>query len=149
MLNWMMADELKADVLIGSDGPRLQPERPTLFMGSRGSMVFDVAVDLREGAHHSGNWGGLIANPALVLANALASVADKRGQIKVPEWRPTSLTNSIRMALADCEVDGGEAGRQGLGDEVAAIDADHAVRVRVADEHQRVLSGPRRHHIDQ
>jgi len=103
-------ERLSCDVLIASDGPRLQPDRPTLFMGSRGSMVFDVAVDLRDGAHHSGNWGGLIANPALVLANALASVADKRGQIRVPEWRPTSLTNSIRMALADCEVDGGEDG---------------------------------------
>ena len=101
---------LASDVLIASDGPRLQPGRPTLFMGSRGSMVFDVAVDLREGAHHSGNWGGLIANPALVLANALASIADKRGQIKIKEWRPSSLTNSIRMALADCEVDGGDNG---------------------------------------
>ncbi|MDE0812129.1 MAG: M20/M25/M40 family metallo-hydrolase, partial [Alphaproteobacteria bacterium] len=103
-------DRLSCDVLIASDGPRLQPQRPTLFMGSRGSMVFDVTVDLREGAHHSGNWGGLIANPALVLANALASVADKRGQIQIPEWRPTTLTNSIRMALADCEVDGGKDG---------------------------------------
>ncbi len=103
-------DRLSCDVLIASDGPRLQPERPTLFMGSRGAMAFDVTVDLREGAHHSGNWGGLIANPALVLANALATVADKRGQIRVPEWRPSSLTNSIRMALADCEVDGGEDG---------------------------------------
>ena len=101
---------LKADVLISSDGPRLQPERPTLFLGSRGSFVFDIEVNLREGAHHSGNWGGLIGNPALILANALACISDKRGQIQVPEWRPNTLTNSIRMALADCEVDGGEDG---------------------------------------
>ena len=101
---------LKADVLISSDGPRLQPERPTLFMGSRGSFVFDIDVSLREGAHHSGNWGGLIGNPALILANALACISDKRGQIQVPEWRPNTLTNSIRMALADCEVDGGDDG---------------------------------------
>jgi acetylornithine deacetylase/succinyl-diaminopimelate desuccinylase-like protein len=101
---------LKADVLISSDGPRLQPNRPTLFMGSRGSFVFDIEVNLREGAHHSGNWGGLIGNPALILANALAVIADKRGQFQVPEWRPKTLTNSIRMALADCEVDGGDDG---------------------------------------
>ena len=101
---------LKADVLISSDGPRLQPERPTLFMGSRGSFVFDIEVNLREGSHHSGNWGGLIGNPALILANALACISDKRGQIQVPEWRPNTLTNSIRVALADCEVDGGEDG---------------------------------------
>ena len=101
---------LASDVLISSDGPRLQPERPTLFMGSRGSIVFDIEVNLRNGAHHSGNWGGLIANPALILSNALSVIADKRGQIQIPEWRPKTLTNSVRMALADCEVDGGEEG---------------------------------------
>ena len=79
-------------------------------MGSRGSIVFDIEVNLRNGAHHSGNWGGLIANPALILSNALSVIADKRGQIQIPEWRPKTLTNSVRMALADCEVDGGEEG---------------------------------------
>ena len=101
---------LAADVLIASDGPRLQPERPTLFMGSRGSIAFDVTIDLRQGGHHSGNWGGLIANPAIVLSHVLSSVTDRRGQIRIPEWRPNSVTNSIRTALADCVIDGGEDG---------------------------------------
>jgi acetylornithine deacetylase/succinyl-diaminopimelate desuccinylase-like protein len=52
---------LAADVLIASDGPRLAPERPTIFLGARGAMNFDLVVDLREGGHHSGNWGGLLA----------------------------------------------------------------------------------------
>ena len=52
--------ELKADVFIASDGPRLSPARATLFLGSRGVMNFDLTVQLRDGAHHSGNWGGLI-----------------------------------------------------------------------------------------
>ena len=34
-------DALSADVLIASDGPRLQPETPTMFMGSRGGVTFD------------------------------------------------------------------------------------------------------------
>lgn len=103
-------ERLKADVLIASDGPRVSPERPTLFLGSRGSMNFTLSVDLREGAHHSGNWGGLIANPGIILAHALACITDERGQIQVPEWRPTSLTNSVRNALADIHVGGGEKG---------------------------------------
>jgi acetylornithine deacetylase/succinyl-diaminopimelate desuccinylase-like protein len=61
---------LKADVLIASDGPRLQPDRPTLFLGSRGSLKFSLELTLRDGAHHSGNWGGLLANPGLILAHA-------------------------------------------------------------------------------
>lgn len=93
-----------ADVLIASDGPRLQAERPTIFMGSRGSATFQLRVKLREGAHHSGNWGGLLKDPAIVLAHAIASIVDRRGQIRVPEWRPTSLSPAIRAALEDCPV---------------------------------------------
>ncbi|WP_120505248.1 M20 family metallopeptidase [Sulfitobacter mediterraneus] len=91
---------LQADVLIASDGPRLHPDTPTMFMGSRGALNFDLVVDLRDGAHHSGNWGGLLADPAVILTQALASICDVRGQIKVPEWRPDSLTPDIRATLA-------------------------------------------------
>lgn len=100
-------DRLKADVLIASDGPRLQPDRATMFMGARGGISFDLTVELRDGAHHSGNWGGLLADPAIILAHALGTITDRRGQIQVAEWRPDSLTNSVRAALADLPVGGG------------------------------------------
>jgi acetylornithine deacetylase/succinyl-diaminopimelate desuccinylase-like protein len=99
---------LAADVLIASDGPRLAPERPTIFLGARGAMNFDLVVDLREGGHHSGNWGGLLANPGIILAHALASITSDKGAIKIKEWKPSHMPNSVRMALADCTVDGGE-----------------------------------------
>lgn len=98
-------DRLAADVLIASDGPRLQPDVPTMFMGSRGGVSFDLIVALREGAHHSGNWGGLLADPAMILAQALASITDKRGQIRIPEWRPDSLTPAVRAALDGLPID--------------------------------------------
>jgi len=101
-------DRLTADVLIASDGPRLQPEVPTMFMGSRGGMTFDLLIETHEGAHHSGNWGGLLADPAMILAHALACITDVRGQIKVPEWRPDSLTDNVRAALHDLPVEGSE-----------------------------------------
>lgn len=101
-------DRLSADVLIASDGPRLQPDVPTMFMGSRGGTTFDLVVETHEGAHHSGNWGGLLADPAMILAHALACITDARGQIKVPEWRPDSLTASVRAALRDLPVQGGD-----------------------------------------
>ncbi|HTG25376.1 MAG TPA: M20/M25/M40 family metallo-hydrolase, partial [Reyranella sp.] len=99
---------LKADALIGSDGPRLDHRRPTIFGGTRGTLNFNLKLTLREGGHHSGNWGGLLANPGIILAHALATITDERGQIKVPEWRPKTLTNSVRAALADAHVDAGE-----------------------------------------
>ena len=101
-------DDLKADVLIASDGPRLQPETATMFMGSRGGVTFDLVIELREGAHHSGNWGGLLADPAMILAQALSTITDARGQIRIPEWRPDSLTDDVRAALAGLPVTGGD-----------------------------------------
>jgi acetylornithine deacetylase/succinyl-diaminopimelate desuccinylase-like protein len=103
---------LAADALIASDGPRLQPSRATIFLGSRGALNFTMTVELRSGAHHSGNWGGLLRNPGIVLAQAIASTTDARGAIRIPEWRPNTLTPSVRAALADLEIDGGEDGPQ-------------------------------------
>jgi acetylornithine deacetylase/succinyl-diaminopimelate desuccinylase-like protein len=108
---------LAADVLIASDGPRLSAQRPTMFMGSRGAAAFDLVVDLRAGAHHSGNWGGLLADPAMILSHALASICDARGQILIPEWRPDSLTPQVRAALRDLPV-GPDTGASGDGPQV-------------------------------
>jgi acetylornithine deacetylase/succinyl-diaminopimelate desuccinylase-like protein len=97
-------DTLQADVLIASDGPRMSAERPTMFMGARGGVLFDLFVDLREGAHHSGTWGGLLADPSILLSHAIASITDARGQLQIPEWCPTSLTPKISEALRDLPV---------------------------------------------
>jgi acetylornithine deacetylase/succinyl-diaminopimelate desuccinylase-like protein len=97
------AAALRADVLIASDGPRLSSARPTIFLGSRGVFNFDLHVDLRGGAHHSGNWGGLLANPGTILANAIASLVDARGRIRVGALRPPPIADSVRRALAMIE----------------------------------------------
>jgi acetylornithine deacetylase/succinyl-diaminopimelate desuccinylase-like protein len=92
-------DLLKADVLIASDGPRMSTDVPLVFLGARGAINFTLTVDLRDGAHHSGNWGGLLSDPAVILAHALATITDARGQISIPEWRPNSLTSDIRALI--------------------------------------------------
>jgi acetylornithine deacetylase/succinyl-diaminopimelate desuccinylase-like protein len=101
---------LKSDILIGSDGPRLNAERPTVFLGSRGGVTFDLTIDAREGGHHSGNWGGLLSDPAIQLAHALATIASPTGQIRIHEWVPKEIPAAVRKVLADCEVDGGPDG---------------------------------------
>ncbi len=103
-------DLFRADVFIASDGPRLAPERPTIFMGARGVFNFDLTVDLRAGGHHSGNWGGLLANPGIILAHAIASLTGPSGEILVPEWRPPAIPNSVRAAVSGLEIDGGPEG---------------------------------------
>jgi acetylornithine deacetylase/succinyl-diaminopimelate desuccinylase-like protein len=103
-------EDFAADLLLASDGPRLAIERPTIFLGSRGSLNFDLTIEARPGGHHSGNWGGLISNPGIQLAHAIASIVSPTGQIRIPEWVPSTLPASVRKALADCEVDGGADG---------------------------------------
>ena len=102
--------DFAADVLIASDGPRVTPSRPTLTLGCRGALNFDLVCDLREGGHHSGNWGGLIANPGIILAHALASIVGRRGELLVPDLKAPPMTKAVKECLADVEIDGGEAG---------------------------------------
>jgi acetylornithine deacetylase/succinyl-diaminopimelate desuccinylase-like protein len=101
--------ELCADVLIASDGPRVSAERPTVFLGSRGSINFRLSLRLRDGGHHSGNWGGALANPAVILAHALSSMVSQRGVVLVEGLRPPPLPDVVRYALADIEL-GGDRG---------------------------------------
>ena len=99
-----LRDELKADLLLASDGPRLAADRPTIFLGCRGGIRIHLDVNLREGGHHSGNWGGVLANPATILANAIASLVDNHGRMKLDALKPPRLTNQIRAYLADVEI---------------------------------------------
>jgi acetylornithine deacetylase/succinyl-diaminopimelate desuccinylase-like protein len=98
-------EALAADVLIASDGPRWQRDRPTVFLGSRGVANFDLTLRLREGAHHSGNWGGLLRNPGTVLAHAVAGLVDARGRILVEALRPPPVPARVRAALAGLSIE--------------------------------------------
>ncbi|MEN9418023.1 MAG: hypothetical protein RI988_1643 [Pseudomonadota bacterium] len=102
-------DALRADVLIASDGPRFSRERPTVFLGSRGVANFELSLVRREGAHHSGNWGGLLRNPGVELAHAIACLVDARGRILVPALRPPAIPEAVRAALRGLEF-GGDPG---------------------------------------
>jgi acetylornithine deacetylase/succinyl-diaminopimelate desuccinylase-like protein len=100
-----LRDELKADLFLSSDGPRLSAERPTIFLGCRGGLRIHLDVNLREGGHHSGNWGGILANPATILANAIATLVDGRGRLLLDQLKPPRLSNQIRATLADVKVE--------------------------------------------
>ena len=101
-----------ADVLIASDGPRVRQDRPTVALGCRGALNFDLVVNLREGGHHSGNWGGLIANPGFILAHALASIVGPNGELLVEELKAPPMSEAVALAIADVEIDGGDKGPQ-------------------------------------
>jgi acetylornithine deacetylase/succinyl-diaminopimelate desuccinylase-like protein len=100
-----LREELAADLFLASDGPRLSAERPTLFLGCRGGIRIHLDVNLRAGSHHSGNWGGVLANPATILASAIATLVDGNGRLLVDQLKPPRLSNQIRSALADVKIE--------------------------------------------
>ncbi len=101
-------DAFAADVLIASDGPRATASRPTIVLGNRGAITFELVCKLREGGHHSGNWGGLLADPAVILSHAIASFVGPRGGIKLKAWLPPPIAPNVREALHDVVIEGGE-----------------------------------------
>jgi acetylornithine deacetylase/succinyl-diaminopimelate desuccinylase-like protein len=97
--------ELAADVLIASDGPRVTAEIPTLSTGTRGTWHCDLVVDTRPGGVHSGNWGGMTTDPAIVLAHAIGAICDRHGKILVRDWLPANgMPAQVRAALAGLEL---------------------------------------------
>ncbi len=100
-----LREELKADLFLASDGPRLSAERPTIFLGCRGGLRIHLDVKLRDGAHHSGNWGGVLANAATILSGAIASLVDHKGRMQLDRLKPPRNSNAIRAVLADVKVE--------------------------------------------
>jgi acetylornithine deacetylase/succinyl-diaminopimelate desuccinylase-like protein len=100
-----LREELKADLFLASDGPRLAADRPTIFLGCRGGLRILLDVNLRDGSHHSGNWGGVLANPATILANAIATLVDGHGRLLLDALKPPRLSNQIRATLGDVKIE--------------------------------------------
>ncbi len=101
-------DDFAADLYLASDGPRVDVTRANVNCGNRGALNFDLVCDLREGGHHSGNWGGLLANPGIILSHAIASIVSEKGQVLVKDLLPEPMPNSVRVALRDVHRDGGD-----------------------------------------
>ena len=98
-------DLCAADVFIGLDGPRQSMSVPDITLGTRGSVVMDLIVDLRQGSHHSGHWGGLLVDPGVILAHAIASILSQDGRILVPGWTPTVIRQLVRQASRNIVID--------------------------------------------
>jgi len=102
-------DLFAADVFIASDGPRMQPDAPTIFMGSRGAFNFTMRLNLRDGGHHSGNWGGLLSNPGVIMAHALSTMVSSSGEILVDQWKAPPMSASVQQAISRLTVGDGDS----------------------------------------
>jgi acetylornithine deacetylase/succinyl-diaminopimelate desuccinylase-like protein len=76
-------DRLKADLMIILDGPGHSSGRPTVAFGARGIATVNVTVYGPKTGVHSGNYGNWIPNPAMRLAQLLASMKSDDGRVTI------------------------------------------------------------------
>ncbi len=77
-------DALAADLFIIFDGPRHVSNQPTLTFGARGICDITITTFGPRTPVHSGNYGNYTPNPAMRLAQLLASMKDDRGRVTIP-----------------------------------------------------------------
>src|SRR5215471_3123102 len=82
-------DKLRADVMIILDGPGHSSGRPTVAYGARGIALVNLTVYGPKSGVHSGNYGNWIPNPAMRLAQLLASMKSPDGRVTVAGFYDT------------------------------------------------------------
>lgn len=100
-------DELRADLVITSDGPVHESGRSAIIFGVRGVLSFELRARGANRDLHSGNWGGVAPNPIWTLVHLLATMKNERGDITIDGFYDNvlPLTPAEREALAKLPVD--------------------------------------------
>ena len=77
---------LKADAWIICDGPVHQSGRKQVVFGARGDLNVDLTLYGSKRPLHSGHYGNWAPNPAMMLAQLLASMKDQEGRVTIAGW---------------------------------------------------------------
>jgi acetylornithine deacetylase/succinyl-diaminopimelate desuccinylase-like protein len=126
-------ETLDADMLAIFDGPRHYSNRPSLTFGARGIATIELKIFGPRAPQHSGHFGNYAPNPALRLAQLLASMKDEHGRVLIPGYYDgVTMDAATREILALVPDDEAEI-RRGLG--VAEAD-------RVAPNYQESIQYP-------
>lgn len=93
---------LAADVCLNPDAGMLAPGTPSITYGLRGLAYFELRVRGPKQDLHSGQFGGAVHNPAIVLAELIAGMHDSRGRVTLPGFydRVRPLEAEERAELA-------------------------------------------------
>ena len=94
-------DLLQANLWIICDGPEHLSARQTVVFGVRGAQGLEMTVYGANRELHSGHYGNWAPNPAMMLAQLLASMKDADGRILVPGFYGdvTPLNDVDRAAI--------------------------------------------------
>jgi acetylornithine deacetylase/succinyl-diaminopimelate desuccinylase-like protein len=101
---WLSAnrERLAADVAIISDTGFFEGNIPALTISLRGMLYTQIDVTGPPIDLHSGGYGGVVANPAIALAQIIAALKGPDGRIRVPGFydEVVALDDDERAAIA-------------------------------------------------
>ena len=102
-----------ADLWLILDGPLHPTRRQTVAFGARGLMELDVTVYGPRAELHSGHYGNWAPNPAMRLAQLLASMKSDSGRVLIDHFYDdaAALTATEKRAIADAPTIDGDLER--------------------------------------
>ncbi len=100
-------DELKADMVIFSDGPVHENGQSTLCFGVRGVLDIEFRAYGANRDLHSGHWGGIAPNPLWTLVHLLSTMKNERGEVTIDGFyeHVLPITEKEREALEQLPID--------------------------------------------
>ncbi len=76
--------KLKADAALVCDTEMFAPELPTICVGLRGMVYYEIHVEGANHDLHSGVYGGAAPNPMQAIAEIICALKDRDGRILIP-----------------------------------------------------------------
>lgn len=101
---------LKADMIFSADGLQWAPGQPQIVDALKGMVSLEIVVAGPRSDQHSGMHGGGIANPAMALAQILASMKSADGLVTVDGFYDDvlPLSDEVRASIARIPYDEAE-----------------------------------------
>jgi len=75
---------LKSDCALNPDAGMTGKDKPTITYGLRGLSYFELRIFGPDRDLHSGSYGGIVHNPAQVLAELISKMHDSEGRVTLP-----------------------------------------------------------------
>jgi acetylornithine deacetylase/succinyl-diaminopimelate desuccinylase-like protein len=102
--------DLDADLCVYSDGPMLAGDAPALLFGARGALVMEFTSSGPARPVHSGNFGGVVANPIMELGRFFSDLVAPNGDLlaeditkglPVPTPEERAALDSLRLDVSE------------------------------------------------
>jgi acetylornithine deacetylase/succinyl-diaminopimelate desuccinylase-like protein len=141
------AGRLRADTALNLDAGMLGADRPTITYGLRGIAMVELRVHGPARDVHSGEYGGVLHNPAQALAELIAGMHSPSGRVTLPGFydsvRPPDAAERAEMARLPLTPDNllAETGAPALWGEPGFLPAER-VGARPTLEVNRLTAGP-------